>query len=562
MSLVFESMQVSNYFSLDHASLKFTPGIFLVEGENRDLPNFDTLKNKSVSVSNGSGKTTLFSAPYQCLFNKNSKDTKATINSVGNLYTHKPYNISMNFSKDGSDYYIENNRAHNKIFIEKDGEDITPKGVANQLVCIKNIIGFDFTTFSSLTFLNQQSLANIIDLTNKDNIVYQFFDIEKLNLLEKELKKRKKARLEDRTFLVSNLSIINKHLSLVDSFNLVDITSLKEKEATLNLTLLELKAREVSPKVKILQEKITSINEDILELNVSSGVLVGAADVLKKLQKDLASGTCPTCGQDTKVDLTKTDDELKKLRASYKLISNNILSVTATRNAHKLELTKENSDIAIQKESILVQINRVHSKLLLAEDNNLKFLATKDSLVELAGEKALLEQEAPLIDEDLRALDGLLAVLKSGAVVDVYLKKYRLLFVKNFRELKKYTSFDINIVIELNKGKMNYTFFDVGVEKSFLSLSAGERTRVSLMLLLATLKTIEQLTNITINYLVLDELLGVLDHEGLLFLERVLESMRKTKSIYIITHHNEISKDYADGIIKVVRENNLTTIED
>ena len=137
-----------------------------------------------------------------------------------------------------------------------------------------------------------------------------------------------------------------------------------------------------------------------------------------------------------------------------------------------------------------------------------------------------------------------------------------MLLVKNFRALKKYTSFDINIAIKVDKGKMSYDFYDGDIEKSFTSLRAGERTRESLMLLLATLKTIEQLTNITINYLVLDELLGVLDHEGISFLEKVLDDMRKTKSIYIITHHNEVSKDYADGVIKIVRENNLSTIEE
>ena len=81
------------------------------------------------------------------------------------------------------------------------------------------------------------------------------------------------------------------------------------------------------------------------------------------------------------------------------------------------------------------------------------------------------------------------------------------------------------------------------------------------MLLLATLKTIEQLTGVTINYLVIDELLGVLDAEGISFLENVLDDMRKTKSIYIITHHKEIPETYADGVIKVTKENNLSTVE-
>ena len=117
MSLDFKSITVRDYFSMADATLTFEPGIFLIEGENRDIPNFTTLKAKNVSISNGSGKTTLFSAPYQCLFNKNSKDNKASINSVGNIYTKKPYNIILNFTKSGKTYYVEKNRTHNKIFI-------------------------------------------------------------------------------------------------------------------------------------------------------------------------------------------------------------------------------------------------------------------------------------------------------------------------------------------------------------------------------------------------------------------------------------------------------------
>ena len=562
MSLKFSSIEVKDYFSLDKAKLKFTPGIFLIEGENRDLPNFEELVNQGASVSNGSGKTTLFSAPYQCLFNKNSKDSKATIASVGNLYTNKPYNIALKFTKGTKHYEVENNRAHNKIFIKEDGVDITPKGVANQLTLIKNIIGFDFSTFSSLTFLNQQSLSNIIDLTNKDNVVYQFFDIEKLNSLEKELKVRKKSKVEARNMIVSNLSVVRKHLALVEGFSKVDLKVLDSQEASLNANLLELELKENTPKLKIIKSKLSNLKVTLGELRVELGGIAGSAKVLKAQAEKLSSGTCPTCNQSVASNSKAIEDELEVFRKEYKVVNTKIFDCNKEISTLEEDLHEELGQIEEAKKIVLQQINQVRTKILLGKDNNERYDKSKDNIQELENERDLLETEAPLVDEDIKVLEALLAVLKSGAVVNEYLKKYRLLFLRNFRELKKYTSFDIDILIKVEKGKMSYNFFDAGKEKSFHSLSAGERTRVSLMLLLATLKTIEQLTNITINYLVLDELLGVLDHEGITFLEKVLDDMRKTKSIYIITHHNEIKKEYADGIIKVVRENNLSVLED
>lgn len=562
MSLEFKSLKVEDYFSLSQATLEYKPGIYLVEGENRDLPNFESLINSGASTSNGSGKTTLFSAPYQCLFNKNSKDSKASISNVGNIYTNKPYNITLKFSKEGKNYLVNNNRNHNKIMISEDGKNITPKGVANQLTILRNIVGFDFNTFSSLTFLNQQALSNIIDLTNKDNIVYQFFDIERLNKLEKDLKVKRKSRIEDRTLLLSNLSVVNKHLTLVEGFVKVDIDNLRRQELDINNSIAELQLKEGSPKIKVLNEKISTIKSDLEANLVKQSSIEGAANVLKRQAKSLEKGVCPTCNQDVKGKSADLNNELDGYRTSYKEISTDINTNIEARGKLTSELNKELSSIQKEKTEAIKQLNIINTKIILAEDNNTKYDSAKDNIASLQEEYDLLQAEAPLIDSDIKVIESLLAVLKSGAVVNEYLKKYRLLFTRNFRDLKKYTSFDIDIIIKVEKGKMSYNFFDAGKEKSFTSLSAGERTRVSLMLLLATLSTIEQLTNITLNYLVLDELLGVLDYEGILFLKKVLDDMRKTKSIYIITHHNEIEEDYADGIIKVVRDNNLSTVEE
>ena len=361
--------------------------------------------------------------------------------------------------------------------------------------------------------------------------------------------------------LVSSLSVVRKHLSLVEGFIEVDIEALKKKETILNYSLVELEAKESSPKLTIIRSKLATLNIELVDYQIDLGVIKGSAGVLKNQVELLSSGICPTCTQKVDNNSLNLDKELQGYRDKYKVIQTKVSKLDEEVRKLSTELNHELLDIREAKKELLSQINTVHTKVLLGEDNNKKYDAARDNITSLEDEHKMLEDEAPKIDEDLRVLDALLLVLKSGAVVNEYLKKYRLLFIRNFRALKKYTSFDIDIQIKVEKGKMSYLFFDAGKEKSFSSLSAGERTRVALMLLLATLKTIEQLTNITINYLVLDELLGVLDSEGISFLQKVLDDMRTTKSIYIITHHNEIPKEYADGVIKVVRENNLSTIE-
>ena len=561
MSLKITKVIVNDFISIGSASMEFENGVYLVKGENRDKSDFKDKSGDSSTISNGAGKTTMFSALYQGLYNKNSKDTKATVVSVNNAYTGKPYKIEVHLETGGDSYVIINDRNKNKIEILKNGEGVAPKGISNQLVYIKNVIGFDFQTFASLTFLNSDSLNSIIDLTNKDNIVYQFFDIESLNKMEKSIKKRRKLAEEDRIGITSKLSVLEKQLAVFDSTNVSDLDALKSQESLLERQLLEIEAKYNSPKLNLLKESIE--NKITVRDNLASDKkkVVQEADTLKTQLEKLKRGSCPTCGQKFSGSVKEIEEKLEKLRDTYKGLND-----TFTKAAQDLEAIRKTysdiiADLGAQKADVKNSLRNIQVKALVEEDRAEQQQRLQASLDSLASEKLELLEELPIVEADIKAYDALIAIFKSGAVVNEYLRKYRVLLIKNFKELQKFTSFDIDIKIRVSKGKMTYTFIDDGVDKPFTMLSAGERTRVSLMLLLATLKTIEQLTNVTVNYLVLDELLGVLDEEGINFLKNVLATMRKEKSVYIITHHGEIEDSFADGVIHVIKEDNISRVE-
>jgi energy-coupling factor transporter ATP-binding protein EcfA2 len=61
--------------------------------------------------------------------------------------------------------------------------------------------------------------------------------------------------------------------------------------------------------------------------------------------------------------------------------------------------------------------------------------------------------------------------------------------------------------------------------------------------------------------LVLDELLSSLDKNGVEFLKTIINLLRDEKSIFIITHHDEIEREFADKEIYVTKEKNITTME-
>ena len=124
------------------------------------------------------------------------------------------------------------------------------------------------------------------------------------------------------------------------------------------------------------------------------------------------------------------------------------------------------------------------------------------------------------------------------------------------------TDFKISIKVSVQNGKLVYRFFDGGVEKGYNDLSAGERTRVSLVLLISTLLTLEKVTGFSSNYLVIDEMLGVLDAEGIGMVKKFLDIIRKDKAVYLITHHAEIPVEFFDSVITFVKEGGVTTLKE
>ena len=176
-------LDVKDFFSIGDMKLNFKNGVYLVKGVNYDIVAEE-------EVSNGAGKTSTFNAIYQCLFNKNLKYKNASIHDLNNQYTKNPYRISLTFQFGRHDYTVINDRSVPIVKILRNGRSIEPKGIPNQLKALKELIGLDFDSFTSLTYLNQASLKSIIDISNKENILYQIFQLERLTLVEKSVKEK------------------------------------------------------------------------------------------------------------------------------------------------------------------------------------------------------------------------------------------------------------------------------------------------------------------------------------------------------------------------------------
>ena len=105
--------------------------------------------------------------------------------------------------------------------------------------------------------------------------------------------------------------------------------------------------------------------------------------------------------------------------------------------------------------------------------------------------------------------------------------------------------------------KLNVVVTDNGHDIEMASLSSGERARVNTATLLAIRKTMQQMSNVKVNLLILDEVIENLDSEGK---DKFIEILMKE------THLNTIlvSHSYSHPLlekIQIIKENNISRIE-
>ncbi len=551
--LEFKSLNIENFFSIGSVYLPIEKGVYLVRGVNRDIIAND-------EVSNGAGKTATFNAIYQCLFNKNLKYRNASIHDLNNHYTKQPYRIILKFKKDNIDYTIINDRTVPIIKILRNGKSIEPKGIPNQLKAIKELLGLDFDSFSSLTYLNQASLSSIIDLSNKENILYQIFQLEKLVFVEKEAKEKIKNLKREIDILETKKDSVEGSIRTLSEHKYVDLTKFEKELSSLQRELSNIE-NDFSKKIEEAQNLYNNAHEKVQSLLDSLKANKLKLEAMKKDLDLLEEGICPLCGSKCK---TTYDKKKKTFEKEFHLHNTKVSEYKRWKNFESQYLNDVktlNSDFNT--------LSSTYKEKIYNLKNTIRTIKATNAIVEkIQTQKEKYQKDLKDIDEELQVasykleyLKEALNVMRSGSLINAYLGKYVSIFKHNILYFKKMTSFTFDIQISVAKGKMSYRFVDNGVEKDFGALSSGEQTRVSLLLLLATLRSIEQLLDLKINFLVFVELFGVLEPEGIKFIVGVLKVLKKEKAIFVVNHHDEIDTFIADKVILIEKKNNISSLE-
>ena len=546
----FQSVYVKNFFSIKEATIEFDKGVYLVYGKNNDVVS-------ETDTSNGAGKTSLFNAIYQGLFNRNLKDPKGFINSVSNLYTREPYYIEVKFKVQDDEYKVVNDRNIAKVFVYKNGQNISLKTINQNLELIKEILGFDFNIFSSLTFLNSTVLENIIDMTSENNLLYQFFDINSLTSLEKYIKKRVKTFREKQILLTEKEQEYVNNITLLENLPDINEQGIEKTLMTLKRKLQDLESSQIVKDIALYQTKLDNLREEYKQIDNKFFSLRSEVKSLEKMKSELSSGVCPVCGQTTIGVKKEFQEQIDELKENLNVIKTKRDGLKTKGEKVKKTLNAMNYKFREEKKKLEIELEVTEQEKRKSVSNLAYFKSLKDKKEQTIKNLDKVKEELSLIQEYLNLYAKILEAIKKGYIIEVYLTAYINLLRLSLKEYLKQTHFSFNIKVSINKGKLYYTFVDNKVEKTFGQLSSGEKIRVSLILLLANLSALQNLTGVEVNFLVFDELLGSLDEEGLEFIKKAIDVFRESKSVFIITHHEEVNSGYADYLLYIEKKNNV-----
>lgn len=571
---IFKSVEIRNVLSFGNASQLIEldgQGTVTVTGENLDQGG-----------SNGAGKTTIINAICYALYNKpfDNISLQRLINST-NATKNTLMEVRLIFEKGGVEYEIYRARGEEyRIEIRKDGEDITPgKGVTECDALIEDIVGISYELFTKTVIFSGNSPAFLqLPIHQQRNQIEELFNITMLS--EKAQLLKEKIRATEGDIKIAEavcaqqqvaIDLHNKHIKEAKlrvsrwqtqtSTEIADIEEMLQTLSTVDFDaekLLHDERSRLKQEGAYLAAKLAPKKKDLQQLNKDLEKLMGEEEHLKDAR-------CPYCSQNYA-------DAQSKLAV--------VLDSIEHKGGLLIELQPEVEALetqAAEKKTKLVEVEGAiqHQDLddLLKARENVAALRTKLEQLRSATnphEEALKELEAEKVEavdtkkvDDLRRrLDHQNFLLKLLTDKNSFLRRRIINQTIPFlnARINHYTrTLGLPHVVKFD-ADMSCAVSEFGRELDFGNLSAGEKKRVNTSLALSFRDVLHHLHAKT-NLLLIDELDGALDQNGIDAIVKVLKDKSRDEdlSIFVISHHPSIS-GRLDRNLTIRKEGGFSTV--
>ena len=617
MKIKFKNITLTNFLSFGQATLSLCDnGYTLVSGINE---NPDDL-----AVSNGSGKSSIWEAISWCLTGETIRGTKDVVRIGSNngcsvtlefqinndnykvVRTKDPTNLHVfinNVDKSGKgirdtekllqDYIPDlTSSLIGSVIILGQGlpQRFTNNSPSGRKEVLEKLSKSDFMISDLKDRISRRKLELTSQLRETEDLLLQ--NNTKLTMINQqtELDKTKLESMSD-VFIKDCLDKANEEYNhLVNDID--ETTKLKESTST--------KYTEVTSEIEKLQNECNTKKE---EISAKYNPIIQAAQekctiqttLINSLTKEIqdldnVKDICPTCGQKLpnvhKIDTTSKKKELAELKEKYNDLNKELQDQKESYNQeiNSIQINYEEllKNIKLEQTNLFTlqkqydsQLYGLNTSLVKARENigiyttSLQnFQSDKETLLNRITEndKTKNEIDASILYNNIKKEDisnRIDIVNKMSTSVTRDFRGYLLVNVIDFinKKSKEYAKevFEtdkLEFALEGNNISISYD------NKEYECLSGGEKQKVDLIVQLAIRDMLCKFLDFSSNIIVLDELFDNLDNIGC---QRVLNlisnQLSDVESIFIVTHHSDISIPADKEIIVVKGQDKISRIK-
>jgi len=539
-------------------------------------------ENLDKGGSNGAGKTTIINALCYALYNKAFDNiTLQRLINTTNATKNTQMEVRLIFEKDGIEYEIYRARGEDyRIEVRKDGEDITPgKGVYETDDMIQEIIGISYELFTKTIIFSGNSPPFLqLPIHNQRMQIEELFNITMLSDKAKLLKEKIRATEADIKVAEAvvkqqevAVELHKKHVKeaeiRIERWDQTRRGDIQEIEQTLEkIKTIDFEGEQLLHDEKNqLQQRGAYLAAKLAPARKDRSILTAKVAELMKEHEHLADAKCPYCEQqfaDAPLKLVSIETQLDDRGAKLLEIEETVKLLEEEEDERKARLGEVIKGI---KHTDL-------NELLDARTNSLNLQRKIEELHNAinphieAYEKLLAEGVEKVdnskVDKLRRRLDHQNFLLKLLVDKSSFLRRRiinksipflnaRLNFYTNSLGLPHVVKFDAD---------MSCTVAEFGRELDFGNLSAGEKKRVNTAMALAFRDVLHHLHAKT-NLLVIDELDGALDQQGIDSIVKILKEKSRDDemSVFIISHHPSV-QGRLDRELKIRKENGFSSV--
>ena len=521
----FTRIRIQDYKSIQDVTLQIEPGLYRVIG-----------KAKGYS-SNGSGKTTVTQAIVLALFNRDFSGAK--IDEISNRVTGKDFIITLDFMKDGHMYQLINNRRRKTMTIAKNSHTVA-SGYKECGTMVTTLLGMGYETFVLTHFITSKTVNHITENLSNPALFNDILQIAQLKDLDKkflELSKELKQDTANTQQELNNAETVANTLKLTERFDIANLSSelasLEEERVQLTMHMAEEHKRH-TPGISLLKAQKRDLQSQIANITDS-----------------IDNGVCPTCET-----LLVSKENISALTGRLDGCVSELEEVTASLD--KLEDIWDSVygklDLAIG--ALDRDIAKVKADLRVAEEIEVSTSSTSYRTVED------IKSDLDKLQQLTRYVSYTREQIKEGNVVKELLENFfEIVSIKmqEYGTLINMNGLDVEVVV--NKLGMGVVLHRGEAFIPVSTLSNGEKTRLSLLVLISMLAAMKEVSNAETNYLVFDEASASFDASGIDELEALFSYMKNMgQACFVITHGNEMAKVSFDHEILVSKTGGISNV--